>query len=417
MKRLFGIKPEERLSSFFFLLVILVCQYLIISKFWCLFANYTPDTFNQFLRNFHMSGFDPITYDVVTQWHEGYDILRHPLLALAMYPLFLLNKLLWTITGCNCVQIIIGVILTFCGFYSAVFLRRTMIEVVGIKPQFSTVLSVFFLGFAFVIVSIIVPDHFCLSLFCLTLTTYLAGKKIKANEQFSVSEAIILFILTAGITLSNGAVVLLIIFIVNGKSYFNWRFLLKTAVFPVFLLISSAVVQKYFSPELSEKKGNLVAEQMKWTHGKLPRGKILQENFFGESLQLHRKYVLGDVLNKRPIIVEYSWKAQDYVVILIEVLLLLGLAFAWKERFTLVLLAVLGFNIFLHIILAFAIDEVYIMAAHWAFVIPLAIANLFLVKQKWMVWLLLAVILSLTIYLYIYHGYLLHRYLTWPLVK
>ena len=77
----------------------------------------------------------------------------------------------------------------------------------------------------------------------------------------------------------------------------------------------------------------------------------------------------------------------------------------------------LGFNIFLHIILAFAIDEVYIMAAHWAFVIPLAIANLFLVKQKWIVWLLLAVILSLTIYLYIYHGYLLHRYLTWPLVK
>jgi len=417
VRRLFGIKPTERLSSLVFLVVILVFQYLIISKFWCLFANYSPDSFNQFLRNFHMSGFDPITYDVVTDWHQGYDILRHPLLALAMYPVFLLNKLLWAITGCNCVQILIGVILTFCGFYSVVFLRRTMIEVIGIKSQFSTVLSLFFLSFAFVLVSIIVPDHFCLSMFCLTLATYLAGKKIKANEQFSAKEAIILFLLTAGITLSNGVVVFAIIFIVNGKSYFNWRFLLKTAVFPVVLLISMVFVQQSLSTELTEKKDNLVAEQMKWTHGKLPRAKILQENFFGESLQLHRKHILGDVLNKRPLIVEYSWEIQNYVVILIEVLLLLGLVFAWRERFTLVLLAVLGFNLFLHIIMAFAINEVYIMTAHWVFVVPLSIANLFRTKQKWAIWILLIMIIVLTVYFYCYHGYLLHRYLTWPLVK
>lgn len=417
MRRLFAIRPSERLSALLFLVVILVCQYLIISKFWCLFANYSPESFNQFLRNFHMSGFDPITYDVVTQWHEGYDILRHPILALAVYPLFLLNKLLWSLTGCNCVQIIMGVILTFCGFYSAVFVRRIMTDVIGIKPLFSTVSSLFFLGFAYVIVSIIVPDHFCLSMFCLTLTTYQAGIKIRAKEKFSVVEALTLFLLTAGITLSNGAVVLLIIFIVNGKAYFDWHFLLKTAVFPILLLLALVIVQKSFSPELQSKKGNLVAQQMGWTHSEMPRMKILQENFFGESLQLHRKHVLGDVLNKRPLIVEYSWDIQNYVTILIEILLLLGIVLALRDRFTLILLGILGFNLLLHIVMAFAIDEVYIMTAHWAFVIPLAIAPLFRLRSRWAVWILFIIIASLTIYLYIYHGYLLHRYLTWPLTK
>ncbi len=75
-----------------------------------------------------MSGFDPITYDVITRWHEGYDILRHPLLAAMMYPLYLLNQALWTITGCNCVQLICGVVLTFCGFWSVMFVYRTMAE-------------------------------------------------------------------------------------------------------------------------------------------------------------------------------------------------------------------------------------------------------------------------------------------------
>jgi len=364
-----------------------------------------------------MSGFDPITYDVVTDWHEGYDILRHPLLALAMYPLFLLNKILWLITGCNCVQIIIGLLLTFCGFYSAVFVQRTMTEIIGIRTFFSTLLTLFFLSFAYIIVSIIVPDHFCLSMFCLTLTIYLAGKKTKNKEVFSILETVVLFLLTAGITLSNGAIVLLIILIVNGRSFFQRKYIIKSVFIPTVLLLSMVFVQKALSPELQEKKGNLVAEQVKWTHNEMPRMKILQENFFGESLQLHRKHVLGDVLMKRPLIVEYSWKEQNYVTVIIEILLILGLVVTYREKFTMILAAILGFNLLLHVVMAFAIDEVYIMAAHWAFVIPLAIAPLFRLKQKWIVWGVFIIVLFLTVYLYLYHGYLLHRYLTWPLTK
>lgn len=417
MKQLFKIRRSERFSSLLFLMVILVFQYLIISKFWCLFADYTESSFTCFLANFHMSGFDPITYDVVTTWHEGYDILRHPFLALAMYPLFLLNKCLWMLTGCNCVQIIIGILLTFCGFYSAVFVNRTMVDVIGVKLQFSTVLSLLFLGFAYVLVAIIVPDHFCLSLLCLTLTVYLAGMKIKNNQKFSSCESFLLFFIASGITLSNGAIVLLIILIVNENTFFNWRFLLRSLVIPLAILLSLIIMQKSFSEELQTKKGNLVTQQIGWVHNEMPRMKILQENFFGESLQLHRKHVLGDVLRNRPLIVEYSWDIQNYVTIVIELMLVVGLVYTWRNRFTLILLSVLGFNFFLHIIMAFAIDEVYIMTAHWAFVIPLAISPLFRIRRKWVVLFLFLIVAALTIYLYCYHGYLLYRYLTWPLKK
>ena len=64
----------------------------------------------------------------------------------------------------------------------------------------------------------------------------------------------------------------------------------------------------------------------------------------------------------------------------------------------------------------------FIMTAHWAFVVPLSIAWLFCYFKRrqtaaltyLLVFTLIAVI---TVYMFAYHGYLLHRYLTWPLCK
>lgn len=407
----------ERLASCLFLVIILVAQYFIISKFWCLFADYSDASFQQFIRNFHMSGFDPITYDVITHWHQGWDILRHPLLAIAMYPLYLLNQLLWMVTGCNCVQLICGVLLTICGFFSVMFVYRTIADEIRAPRWAALLLSLFFLGFAYVIVSIIVPDHFCLSMFCLTLTVNLAARKLNYGERFPVKEAVLLFLLTAGITLTNGAMTLFIVMMVNGREFFRWRYLLKVVVLPVIFLMGMVALQTNLSTELREKKGNLVAQQMRWTRDDAPRMQILKENFFGESLQLHRKHILGDVLRDRPVVVAYSWKAQNYVELCLLLLLAAGIVAGIRKRFTLILIGILAFNIMLHIVMAFAIEEVYIMTAHWAFVIPIAIAPLFRLRQRWAVAMVTILILAITIYLYAYHGYLLHRYLTWPLVK
>ena len=414
---IFRIKPSERLLTLLALAVILAVQWLFVGRFWRLFAHYSDDSFRQFVRNFHMSGFDPITYDVVTRWHEGYDILRHPLLALMMWPLHALNGVLWHATGCNCVQLVCGALLTFCGVYSVLFVYRTITGPLRLDRLTATLLSLLFLAFAYVIVSIIVPDHFCLSMFCLTLTVWLASEKMARGDTFTARQPALLFVVTAGITLTNGVVVLMAVLLTNRRDSFNRCFLLWAVAVPMLFLAVAVAGQQAMSDELGRKEGTLVGRQMKWTSQRATRWDVLHENFFGESLQLHRKHVLGDVLRDRPVIVKYNWRVQKLLVYVMEALLAAGLVAGWRRRLTWLLAGVLGFNLLLHLGLGFAFNEVYIMTAHWAFVIPIAIATLWHRSQRYGRWVLAAVVMLMAVYLYVYHGYLLYRYLTWPLVK
>ena len=113
---------------------------------------------------------------------------------------------------------------------------------------------------------------------------------------------------------------------------------------------------------------------MEWVGTDVSRLDILVENVFGESIQLHREHLLGDILMKRPVIVRYTWPAQYVVETVIIILFLPGTWLGRKERYVWLLMSILAFNLVLHVLLGFAINEVYIMAAHWLFVVPLTMA-------------------------------------------
>lgn len=414
MKEIFALRAGERRFSLFLMAVILVLQWLMVSKFFTLFAHYDDKAWRTFMRNFHMSGFDPITYSVVTDWSMAYDVFRHPLLAFFMYPLYALNSLLTLLTGCNCVQVVVGLLLAFCAFYALLFLYRLLHHVVGASVCTARLLTVVFLGFAYIAVSVIVPDHFCISMFLLLLTLWRAGCKIKAHECFSVCETALLFVLTSGVTLTNGAVVLLAALFVNGRRFFRVSYLLRGVLLPaVFMAVLSFALSSFCGKAPAAPVAQ-VSGQMGWTRHTHPRMDIVVENLFGESLQLHRQHVLGDVLTRRPVIVRYTWKVQYAIEALIVLLAVCGLVARHRNRFVQLCLSVFLFNLFLHVFLGFAINEVYIMTAHWAFVLPLlmAVPARRPYERPFQV---LCVLLAA--YLWTYHGYLLHRYLTWPLVQ
>ena len=263
------------------------------------------------------------------------------------------------------------------------------------------------------------------------LTLYRAGMHLREGTRFSCKEVLLLFVVTAGITLSNGIVVLLAAMSVNGRAAFRPRFFFTTLVLPGVLMLAlgvglaehakneAATKPKAQSVEMST---SAVGQQFKWTRDDLSRTAVVVENLFGESIQLHRKHVLGDVLSGRPVIVEYSWKIQYAVEAAIIIMFIVGTFVGRKQRFEQLLLAVFMFNMLLHVGLGFALDEIHIMTAHWAFVVPLSIAWLFCYFKRrqtaaftyLLVFTLIAVI---TVYMFAYHGYLLHRYLTWPLCK
>ena len=62
----------------------------------------------------------------------------------------------------------------------------------------------------------------------------------------------------------------------------------------------------------------------------------------------------------------------------------------------------------MHLGFGFGINEVYIMTAHWAFIIPIAAA--YLLRQRQDAWLRFAVA-ALTIWLWAYNGTVLVEYL------
>lgn len=431
MANLFVVKKEERAVAAAILLIIIGLQTLMVSKFCVLLSDPSHEAWMRFMRNYHMSGFDPISYTVLRHWTMGYDVLRHPLLAFMMWPLSMLNMLLRSLTGADCAVPVMALLLTFCAFWSFMLMWRTLRHVVGVSAHVATLLTLFFMSFAYIMLTVVVADHFCLSLFMIMLTLYRAGMHLREGTRFGCKEVLLLFVVTAGITLSNGIVVLLAAMSVNGRAAFRPRFFFTTLVLPgVLMLALGVVLAEHAKNEAATKpkaqsvemSTSAVGQQFKWTRDDLSRTAVVVENLFGESIQFHRKHVLGDVLSGRPVIVEYSWKIQYAVEAAIIIMFIVGTFVGRKQRFEQLLLAVFMFNMLLHVGLGFALDEIHIMTAHWAFVVPLSIAWLFCYFKRrqtaaltyLLVFTLIAVI---TVYMFAYHGYLLHRYLTWPLCK
>ena len=118
MANLFVIKKEERAVAAAILLIIIGLQTLMVSKFCVLLSDPSHEAWMRFMRNYHMSGFDPISYTVLRHWTMGYDVLRHPLLAFMMWPLSMLNMLLRSLTGADCAVPVMALLLTFCAFWS-----------------------------------------------------------------------------------------------------------------------------------------------------------------------------------------------------------------------------------------------------------------------------------------------------------
>lgn len=382
-----------------------ILQGLQISKFWEIYVDYTPDTWRVFMRNFHMSGFDPFSYSIVTDWHIGYTATRHPLLSFFLFPLWALNKLLWWLTGANCVQFIIGALLLFSTLYSAIFLRRLLREIVGVKRFYADVLVVFFFSIAYIMLACLVPDHFVLSMMFLLLTLYRAGTKLKDAKKFDSIEVSVLLVIVGGITLSNAIVVLLAAWFVNGREFWQWKPIALYFVICVALLVAGTL-------EDTEVHHRDKKAFETWVDTTTPRWQSVTDNMFGEAISLHEKPLLGDVLVKRPLFVKYKNDWSGRVNLAVAVLFVLGAIAGCRKRFFWLLMSVLAYTAALHLGLGFGLNEVYIMSAHWMFAIPICIGYLFaLSRPRWMMPLLAVFILGLSTYLYYYNTTLLYSHL------
>jgi hypothetical protein len=151
---------------------------------------------------------------------------------------------------------------------------------------------------------------------------------------------------------------------------------------------------------------------LKWTDISTSRWESAYENLFGESLQFHQDYLLEDTLVRRPVFVKYRWTLSYVVEGLILLLAVAGIWFGRKSRFLWLCLSCMAFDMFIHVVLGFGLNEVFIMAPHYMFVLPIATA--FLLRDNQARWLRISVVV-LMLYLFIYNGYLLTDFLLSPI--
>ena len=138
----------------------------------------------------------------------------------------------------------------------------------------------------------------------------------------------------------------------------------------------------------------------------------LVENVFGEGLILHDTYTLKDPNrgDHRPVLVRYGHWGYYVVEGFIVALFLLGIWIGRREKFLWMVFSMFLFDMLLHVGLNFASADVYIMTAHWAFVIPVAIG--YLIKKGTTLSRISAfTVLGLTVFLWQYNLSLITQYM------
>ena len=417
MRNIFAIKRGERRLCLVAFLAFLALNWLMIAYNYGLFTRGGNLGFwGLFFDHYTVSGFDNLSYMTMSRWKIYYQLYRHPLLPTFFYPFYLLNHWLMDLTGRNNAIFIEAFFNVLAATYSYLFIYRIFVEVQELRRKDALLLTVFFFSFASILLTVFVPDHFIFTLFFLTMTLYLAGRAMK-REKSSMKpwQTMLLSFFAAGITFTNIAKIGLADLFVNGKKTFRIKHFFISFILPLCALfaIYSYQQQAFVEPDakvqakVKEKKlkkdlkfaakyekqhefmksrtGTQVANNrfFEWTDLSSSRTDAVVENLFGESLQLHQKHVLEDVNKSRPIIVRYSCVLNYIAEAIIILLFLCGIIVGRKDKFLQLCMAWFATDIALHIILGFGIIEVYIMGAHWLFIIPIAISYLFKrIKQR-----------------------------------
>ena len=444
---IFKIQKEERWLALIIFALLTILNGLVIAKYNAPFTQITNDYYKNFIRHFCISGFDPLTYWVLSDWSAAYNVYRHPLLAFYMYVPYLINMGLMKLTGYNCALYIAVIIQMFCAFYSMVFLYRIFREVIELGKWASHALTLLFFSFGYVMVSAIVPDHFVISMLLLILALYVSGRRMKNHHDFKIWQSVLYFLLTAGTSLNNGLKIFFSALFVNGKRFFRPKHLLLAVILPAGLLWGfchweyrtyvwpnemarkEAKAKKEAAKKDSIQKAKQLAKEktkkkrgpkqgtpltkvgfMSWTDISTSRTESVVENLMGESIQLHSDYLLGDELRHRPMIVKYRYWWNYAVEGAISLLFLAGIWYGRKSKYLWLVLSYFALDMVLHIGLGFGINEVYIMTAHWIYALPIAMG--FLVKnapirfRKYLV----GIVAAIALYLIIYNGSLIVGY-------
>ncbi len=411
-----------------------------------IFTSTKMAAWSAFWNHGELSGFDTYTYIIVTSFHPVYVLSRHPILAMMLWPFYQLNIALKELFHINCAIYVVAVLWTVLATCSWVLMYRIQRRIMDLSWQTSLLLTFFFFSFSHVMIILFFPDHMGFTLPLLLLTIYLAGKAMKENRRLSAWYSLPLAFFATGVTTTNLVKVgIADLFTQWGKVSFKKGILhFMLYLIPVALLFAAYFYQMETSQKQEQeritkieqakiKKDKKYAEKYKAgmqeykerreqqildnpivtdTEYRIDRLPSLVENVFGEGLILHDTYTLKDANrgNNRPVLVRYTHWGYYAIEGLIVALFLLGIWIGRRQRFLWMVVSMFLFDMLLHVGLNFASADVYIMTAHWAFVIPIAVGYL-IKKRNMLSHISVILVLCLTVFLWWHNLSLIANYI------
>lgn len=408
-----------------------------------LWTNPKVGYWSAFHKGFCLSGFDQHTYIMLSKWRPLYELYRHPLLSMMVMPLSEFNGWLSHHVGFNCAILIVAFLWTLMSTAAWWLLYKLLHYRLRLSIGESILLCLLFFSFSHVMLATFAPDHMIISLLLLLLTLWMATA---SRRCLPLWQAMPMFFISAGVTLTNGVKVWIIDMISQYSNRRTVSMMLRRSVaylLPLSLLAGCYLWQventereeHAYAQRMNEKKASrdsaFVQQQRRdsirgaqlesrqlgeshffqYTDNSVPRWPLLIESIFGEGFILHEDHLLQDVNDKkhpRPVIVYYRHSWPYIVEAVIAVLFLIGAWCGRRQRLLRMAFAVFLFDMLLHLGMRFAAIEPFIMTAHWAFVIPIAIGCLIrTLRQRHMKRLnycLTAILIILTILLWWHNG-------------
>ena len=332
------------------------------------------------IDNYHYPTDIYFSYDNVCYYYRGYQAFTpHPLILAFTKPIVVAGDLISSITGIDKSKtFFIAFCMNIMSCLSIIYIYKYLNKIIGLKNYITIILVVMYGIFATSLMQSFTFESFTLSTLTITFTLLYFSLKNKNCEKIPMYACIILPIIVGGITITNLAIALLPIILSNGKKI---NIFIKVLI-PCLLLsvLMIYVENKYhFTSDVASRMEYFRPKDFSYID-KVTL--FLGSPFLMSSISVVPKIFNGEKINDMIMFLDYQ-SLWQYIIIYGTLILALVPCFkAYKNKNIIVLVFILLYNILIHVVVRYGLDEPFIYGGHWIYIIPILLGFTYSITKK-----------------------------------
>lgn len=317
-------------------------------------------------------------FDTPQYFHMGFSHWTvHPLCYYITKPLTIIGYIIANIGGLKAKAFFSVIFTSGLVSLSCIYIHRYLKNIMDLRGVVIFLLPVFFCFFSTNLILAFSTESYTLSAFLLSFTVYYYSYQIKKNEDVLPLTGALLSVTLGGITITNFAKGIIPILFLKNK--FLSRIILMSIYSVLFGICVLMVEYKYGIFKFIK---NFVVKYSKEASDISFFDKVF-DFFIGAPILFptiifdkSKKQEIYDIEGMIDITLYNHWWQ---IVFISFILVFMGLSILrnYKNKYVQMLALLLGFDVCLHIIMKFGINEGFIYGAHWIYTVPLFIGWLY----------------------------------------